>query len=88
MLTLFGKNEESSTPASADPSEINPGITLLKVLIIVILCIIVLSVASFAVEAWMGTLDTRDLSRFMLKAAFGLALIGNILRKIKNRSPF
>jgi hypothetical protein len=85
------KNAHDPAPV-ADSSTVNPpvnpGITVLKVLIIAALCIGLLNAATFALEARRGTLDTHALRSFILKAGFGLALVGYVLRKIKNKTPF
>lgn len=86
MVIRLGKNPNSRVPEEANSSEVNPGITVLKVLIIAAICAGVLNVVTFVVEAWRGSLDTYALRRFIPKFAFGLVLIGYILRKIKNRS--
>lgn len=88
MRIRLGKNADSPVPTSANSSEINPGITLLKILIIAALCAVLLNVVIFAVEIWNGTLDTYALCRFIPKAAFGLVLIGYVLRKMKTKTPF
>ena len=86
MPIRLGKSVDSPTATSANLSEINPGITLLKILIIAVLCIGALNAVTFAIEAWNGTLDTYALRRFLPKAAFGLALIGSVLRKMKTKT--
>jgi hypothetical protein len=88
MPIRLGKGADSPTPTSANSSEINPGITLLKILIIAVLCIVALNAAYFAVEAWNGTLDTYALRRFVPKALFGLVFIGYVLRKMKTKTSF
>ena len=78
--------------ASESPNRIpeppNPGITVLKVLIFAALCIGALNVVTFAVEGWRGTLDQHALRSFLLKAAFGLALITYVIQRIKTKRPF
>jgi hypothetical protein len=85
----LGNNEPDphNTAPGVDFPPVDTGITVLQVLIIAALCIGLLNAATFAVEAWRGTLDTYALRSLILKAAFGLALIGYVLRKIKNKKP-
>jgi hypothetical protein len=78
----------SAEPSPQIPQQSNPGITVLKVLIIAAMCVLALNVVIFAVEAWRGILDTYALRRFIAKAVFGLVFIGYVLRKIKTKSTF
>jgi hypothetical protein len=77
-----------SQPATSHEEESNPGIRLLRIVIIGILCAIALNVVVFGVEAWKGTLDTYALRRVIPKAAFAVVLIGYIVNKIKTKTPF
>lgn len=65
--------------------QVNPGFTLLKVLIMLALCAILLNLATFAFEAWRGTLDTHDFYRFMPKLALDTTIIVSVLRRMKIR---
>jgi hypothetical protein len=77
-----------SEPPSKIPEPPNPGITVLKVLIVAALVVGALNLATFAVEAWRGTLDQQSLRRFLAKAAFGVVLIGYVIQKIRTKTPF
>ena len=61
---------------------------IVKIAIIAALFALTLKLVIFAIEAWKGTLDYADVLRFIPQAAFGLALIGYVLRKIKTKTPF
>jgi hypothetical protein len=75
-------------PPSKIPEPPNPGITVLKVLIVAALVIGALNLLNFAVDAWKGTLDQQALRRFLPKAAFGVVLIGYVIQKIRTKTPF
>ena len=74
------------SPQPENPEETDPGIKLLRILIIALGVIFLINVAMFAVLAWRGTLDDYDLRRFIPKALFAFAMVGYILQKIKAKT--
>lgn len=61
---------------------------IVKIAIVGTLIALALKLVTYAIEAWNGTLDLADVFRFIPKAAFGLILIGYVLRRVKTKTPF
>jgi hypothetical protein len=80
-------DEERTRPAESENAG-NPGIKLLRILMIALGFIFVLNVVTFGVKAWKGVLDPDDFRRFVPKALFAFALIGYILEKIRSKTRF
>jgi hypothetical protein len=64
----------------------DPGLNVLRSLIVGLHCIMALVLIFMAVEAWFGDLDSDYLRRMLLKYAFGLVMVAYYSRRIANRS--
>jgi len=67
-------------------ADADPGLNLVRSLIVLAYSITALALISMAIEAWLGVLELPYLNRMLLKIASGLAILGYYSRKIANRS--
>ena len=84
-MKLDASAAPTSNLATPTPKYSDPGISLLKILIVAALIVFGLNAVTLAIEAWEGTLDMYALRSFLIKAGPGLVLITAVLRRIRAR---
>lgn len=81
--TSFSLQGNFWKPSWADA---DPGLNLVRSLIVLLLCVEALVLVHLSIEAWFGSLELHGMNRLLLKSAEGLAMIAYFSRKIANRS--